>query len=365
MSLINQMLKDLEAREQGERGLAQLPAAVRVVEEDTRRSGLLWLLALAVLGGLVLAAVWFWLRPVPDSSPSAPAVGTLELAPVTQAPKPSPTAVTAAPLAPEMPAQVAAERTPEVPSQAPQADGSTGGKAPATANSASGEPAPSRASSAAPPARAMLPSTSGKRGKQAAAAGGNDPASARTSIPSRRRSGPNVHGRDHERSLFEEAQAEEAYPDSRAERLRRARRYAALGDEEQALSTLEGVPSADVEAGKLRAQLLLKLGRTRQAEEELLTAAALDGDDPEVQGLLGALYQRQGRYDEAASRYGQALRSQPGQSRWWLGLAVSLDGAERYQEALEAYARTAVLGGLSRDVQAYVAQRIDALRGRR
>jgi MSHA biogenesis protein MshN len=363
VSLINQMLKDLEAREQGERGLAELPAAVRVVEPDEPRFPLIGLLVLAVLGGLVLAAAWFWLRPAPGSSHSAPAVGTPELAPAAVLPQPSPTAVTAAPLAPHMPAQVAAERTTEVPAPMHQAGEPTGGQAPATVSGLDGEPATARASSETPPAaapRPALPVASGKRVKEAAVTGGSDLPSAKTSTPPRRRHGTNVYGGD------EEARdSAEAYPDSPTERLRRARRYAALGDEEQALSLLEGFPSSDVDAGKLRAQLLLKLGRTRQAEEELRTAAALDGGDPEVQGLLGALYQKQGRYDEAASRYGQALRSQPGQARWWLGLAVSLDGAERYQEALEAYGRTAALGGLSRDVQVYVVQRIDALRGGR
>jgi len=358
VSLINQMLKDLEAREQGERGLAELPAAVRVVEQDAPRSPLIGLLVLAVLGGLVLAVAWFWLRPAPDVSSSAPAVGTPELAPAVVLPQPSPTAVTAAPMAPEIPAQ------------AYIADESTGGRTPADASISDGEPAASRASSELPPAaaapRPVPPSTSAKRVKQAVAAGGPAPSSAKTSTPPRRRSGTNVYGGDYRRSVNEEARdSAEAYPDSPAERLRRARRYAALGDEEQALSMLEGSPRSDVDAGKLRAQLLLKLGRTRQAEQELRTAAALDGGDPEVQGLLGALYQKQARYDEAASHYGQAIRAQSGQSRWWLGLAVSLDGSERYQEALEAYVRTAALGGMSRDVQAYVAQRIDALRGRR
>ncbi len=369
MSLITQMLKDLEARESGDKGLADLPGSVRVVEQDAPRSSLIWLLVLAVLGGLVLAAAWFWLRPAPDVSSSVPVVGTPELAPAAELPQPSPTAVTAVPMAPEMPAQVASERTPEVPAQAYKADESSGGQARAAASISDGEPATHRASSETPPAvapRPMLPSTSVTRVKQAGAAGGPDLPSAKTSTPPRRRSGTNIYGGDHRRGVDEEARdSAEAHPDSPTERLRRARRYAVLGDEEQALSMLQGLPRSDVDAGKLRAQLLLKLGRTRQAEQELRTAAALDGGDPEVQGLLGALYQKQGRYDEAASHYGQAIRAQSGQSRWWLGLAVSLDGAERYQEALEAYVRTAALGGLSRDVQAYVAQRIDALRGRR
>lgn len=360
MSLINQMLKDLETREQGERGLAELPASVRVVEETAPRISPAVLLVLAGLIAVALSAAWlFWGRHGPASA--APTVGTVKMVPTDEPPQPAPTAVTAAPRPPELPVQPTP--APIAPAQGEIAQPNAPGQESPATEANDGTTVPSKSAAVS---RAASPVKPQKRARLGLRADFADEQPAVASASARSQQGVRVYGQGR-RSTARENQERAALPDQEnvEDRLQLARKRAALGDEEQALDLLQGLPSSDLDAGKLRAQLLLKLGRSRQAEQELLTLAAVDGGDPQVQGLLGALCQKQGRYDEAASHYGSALRSEPAQSRWWLGLGVSLEGAERYQEALEAYVRTSALGGLSREVQSYVAQRIDALRGQR
>lgn len=77
--------------------------------------------------------------------------------------------------------------------------------------------------------------------------------------------------------------------------------------------------------------------------------------------LLAGLYQKTGRFREAAGHYRQLLRDDPEQGTYWLGLAVSLDSLQQYQAALDAFRRTRDIGQYDGDVQQYIEQRIRAL----
>lgn len=106
----------------------------------------------------------------------------------------------------------------------------------------------------------------------------------------------------------------------------------------------------------LRARLLAESGRDREA------VALLQGrDDAESLAMLGALQQRLGNDAAAALAYRRALANAPQQGAWWLGLAISLERSQQSAAALEAYRRALADARLDAQVNSYVRARIAAL----
>lgn len=116
-------------------------------------------------------------------------------------------------------------------------------------------------------------------------------------------------------------------------------------------------------------QFALMLARIRLEQQDLLAAIAVLEDGLRVQAqradylaFLAALYQRQQAYDRSIAAYQQALSQQAEQASWWMGLGISMEGAGRPNEASQAYREALERGGLSRPLQDYVQQRLRALR---
>jgi Flp pilus assembly protein TadD len=112
---------------------------------------------------------------------------------------------------------------------------------------------------------------------------------------------------------------------------------------------------------KLYARLLVDRGDTATAVtvlERALPAAVTDAD---YFALLAAFYQRLGRHAQAVQIYRRVLTARPGMASWWLGLAMSLEAMAEPSQALEAYERAQRSGGLQAKVLRYVQTRIVAL----
>ena len=109
------------------------------------------------------------------------------------------------------------------------------------------------------------------------------------------------------------------------------------------------------------AQLLSARDELVPALEALDTAIAQRQADAETLALRAAILYRIGRHTESVSDYRQALQVQPNQALWWTGLAVALEQSSRSAQALEAY-RRAVKLPLENPVDDYVKQRIQVLR---
>ena len=107
------------------------------------------------------------------------------------------------------------------------------------------------------------------------------------------------------------------------------------------------------------AQLLAERGALQAALQ------ALGGihPDAESEALRAALLHRAGHHAEAAGAYEDALREQPEQALWWTGLAIAREHNQEPRAALEAYRRAARLQ-LSGTVRQYVEQRMQALQHR-
>lgn len=91
-----------------------------------------------------------------------------------------------------------------------------------------------------------------------------------------------------------------------------------------------------------QAQLLSK--ETDAAIATLERGGPAVSDNAQYQALMAAALQQKSRHPEAVQYYIQALRQQPEASHWLVGLAVSLQATGNNQGAAEAYQRALDLG---------------------
>lgn len=122
-----------------------------------------------------------------------------------------------------------------------------------------------------------------------------------------------------------------------------ARVYVDHGSEKKALELLE----------KSRAAALADADDSRDGGGQ-----AASGTAAEYFAFLATLYQRAGRHDEAVKSFSEAVKLRPQEGRWWLGAAISLEAAEQWKAAGEAYQRAAASGSLDKQLLQYSQQRL-------
>jgi MSHA biogenesis protein MshN len=89
-------------------------------------------------------------------------------------------------------------------------------------------------------------------------------------------------------------------------------------------------------------------------------------DEPVYHALLAALLLRAKRHDEAVQHYLVALRSNPANSSWLIGIGLALEGAGRPLDAAEAYRRATVDANLPPETARFLGERLVQLgRGER
>ena len=108
----------------------------------------------------------------------------------------------------------------------------------------------------------------------------------------------------------------------------------------------------------LLARLQAETGDADGALALLPGGVALAG---EAHGLRAAILARQGRFKEALPAYEAALRQDPGNAAWWLGLGLALEANDQVDLARQALRRARALGTLGPDVQSYVEQKLASL----
>ena len=348
MSLVNKMLRDLDARRAGEGDRAALPAAVTpLAARQEPGRGMLWLWLATLLVAIVLGvAAWYAthggsaalpLTPLPPaataastatgaSTPAVSGVPSLRMAedlsalPAVRAKSPA-KAETAAPRTPDLPdiRATASLPTASVPAKTPPLDEVRIDKQlrlPSPAERAETEYR-----------RGVLAQ---RQGKVEDAAG-----SYRTAL--------------------------EHYPEHAAAR----QTLAALLIEAKRLDEAEDLLHKGAELPAVRLASTLALARLNvernqaPAALELLQKNAASGEQSaEYQGFAGALLNRAGRAAEAVEYYRAATRLAPGEARWWAGLGIALDAAGKGPEARDAYQKARGLPGLPPDLALHIEQRL-------
>jgi len=351
MSLINKMLKDLDARA-GQPGAAPLPADVRPVAAPERRGPAL---RAALVGGALLAVGagvvgWKTMQAAPTPTPAVLAAAPVAARTAVVVDMPAAAPVQVVDVAPAMPAP-----TPE-PEPAPEP---TPAAAPAPP-----PPAAKRVTPVAPAPTAKPAPRTVSVAKKAPAV----PATGRTDTPSQR--------------------AENAY--------RRALGVLEDGRVTEAIATLQAGLQIDPRheaARQTLVGLLIEAGRPDDAMRQLQAALAIDARQPalamllarlqlerggpaidtltrtlpyaagngEYHAFLAGVLQREGRVHEAADHYQAALKRSPGNGVWWMGLGIALQADKRDAESRAAFTQAQASGTLSPELQAFVERRLGQL----
>jgi MSHA biogenesis protein MshN len=309
MSLVNKMLRDLDARAPRAANDTVVPslAVARPPRDPARRRA--WIVVLfAIVGvGAALGAWRWWPRGTPAESYASVSAGPV-----------SPAA------APPVPSALAASAA-----SAP--------KARSRARLASNAPARAPAIEAI----AIAPQEPDRFDAAAAALRDGDPARAE--------------------SLFRELLA--SRPGHVRARELLAGLYVETGRMTEAIALLDrGLALAPGHRGTslLLARLLTDQGdetRARTILDAALTAHAADAD---LNALAAALDARAGRNEQAIARYRAVLAARPGDGRMWLGLGVALEALGEQRDARDAFQR-ARLAGLDAAATRFADERISAL----
>lgn len=396
MSLINDMLKDLERTRKGKASGPSLLTGVQAVTGVTRRGARRPLLAvLILLAGLGLGVGARLLLPAPQQAPPVATAVPVETAPQAIATSP-PAAITAA----EPAAQTIAEPAPP-PAAEPAAEAAvTAAKVEPVVAAPAPQPKPAPAPVASvPPAPKPEPVAEPAPVKPAPPAVEPAPAVAKA-VPTPPKPEPAVA-----KAVVAAKPAPVAPPapvktlPTAAALVQEARDLQKNGQDALAAERLEQAISLEPNAFAPREQLAnlhLRQGRRSAALElwregirlaptevhwrkRLARALLEDGDgaeaikqltassqptvaaDGEFHGLLAAAYQRQGEPSRAAAVYRRLAEQDPRSGLWWLGLAIALEGLRDGDGARGAYQQALGAEGLGEEARAFAAGRLRQL----
>ena len=110
------------------------------------------------------------------------------------------------------------------------------------------------------------------------------------------------------------------------------------------------------------ARLKAEAGDTAGAIQLLEEGLAAARDEPQYHALLAALLVGAQRHDEAVQHYLIALRTDPSNARWLLGVGVALEATGNNADAAEAYRRAEGTSRLSSEMATFVSERLAQLR---
>lgn len=121
------------------------------------------------------------------------------------------------------------------------------------------------------------------------------------------------------------------------------------------------VEPAQLNFSMILARLLVERAKLNDAIEVLQKNQTLAQDRPDYLAFLAALQQKIGHHKEAVLLYRQALKKHSQNGVWWMGLGISLQADGLNQEAIEAFKQAKMQGGVSAELQAFIEQKIEVL----
>ncbi len=347
MSLINQMLQDIEKR-QGEGATeSKLPEWVPAAVSERRSSARYLLPALVFLSlAIIVTGFYFWQRP--SSEPSVPALAVVVDAPASVPAVPAESTV---PESSSISAPIPTATAPENPST-PDRLMLTDEK-PRTASA--------KAAKAKPGAAARKPGEVRPATDRTASVAKSSPQNEAHELAEqlyRNALAAYAQGRTSE-SLNQSQQALMAEPAHLNARQLLIRQLIEQRDKDQARAVVRDglqLHPAQVQWATLLARLELDKGDIVAARRVVDQSAPQASGSADFQSMAGAIAQRQGKPEEAAEFYRNALRLKPAEGRNWVGLGLALEADGHAPEAREAFRRALATDGLSPDLQA-LAQR--------
>jgi MSHA biogenesis protein MshN len=376
MSLINQMLKDLDQRGSGtaenERARG---SSIRAVPEQSSSKLVLVIgaLLLIVLGA---AAGWYF-RQQPVAPPAVPA-SPAQLAKVEPALPPAQTATGESANPASNPAQAA---------QAPSPDKSVMVKQVRTESSQAGKQALPVATNPSEPTQAGRISTDkpvkSARGGSSSSSGASEARQTRASL-AHDTAGKGATAEAGGKEVTTRQQADNAYGKA-ISLMGNGQRADAIAELENALAmnpkhamarqTLAGLLLAEK-----RSEDALKLDRTQWGMAMILARLQVENNDsktalatlrrslpqatqkPDYLAFMAALLQREKNHKEAIALYAQALARAPQNGYWWMGYGISLQAENKNADARTAYVNAQKSKNLTPELRAFVEQKLSQLK---
>ncbi|MBI3713431.1 MAG: tetratricopeptide repeat protein [Burkholderiales bacterium] len=109
------------------------------------------------------------------------------------------------------------------------------------------------------------------------------------------------------------------------------------------------------------ARLQVERANVNEAIITLQASLPTGQDRADYLAFLAALKQKTGAHKEAIQLYRQALKKHQTNGVWWMGLGISLQADGAPQDAIEAFKQAKTQPGLSAELQAFVDQKIASL----
>jgi MSHA biogenesis protein MshN len=109
------------------------------------------------------------------------------------------------------------------------------------------------------------------------------------------------------------------------------------------------------------ARLEVERGEVTGAINTMVSALPYVQSDPDFYAFLAALLQRDGRHREAVDYYRTALRGVPGNGVWMMGLGISLRATNQSAEARDTFQRAIESKQLTPELQEFVARQLREL----
>lgn len=105
---------------------------------------------------------------------------------------------------------------------------------------------------------------------------------------------------------------------------------------------------------QLKARMQLMANNPGAALHTLQSFAPPLMGNTDYYALIAAIHQQMKNYDLAEQLYRQIVMAQPNEGKWWIGLGAALEAQQNINSAQEAYQRAAMLHTLDPNLQAFV-----------
>ena len=115
---------------------------------------------------------------------------------------------------------------------------------------------------------------------------------------------------------------------------------------------------------KLYSRILIDENNNQEALRVLEANKPSFNSDPDYYAILAAVNQKLNRFQQAADIYSQLVTLQPNSGIYWMGLGISLEGSGHSTEAMDAFEYAIQTGGLKPDLVHYISSRINAIRNK-
>jgi MSHA biogenesis protein MshN len=375
MSVINQMLQDLEKRRAGASEGAALPNQVRPLPPSTPVAPRFLSPAIAIVAIAVVAALlWWWtassrqaasvVPPPQASAPAQPRIAEQQPAKPAVPPAPRPEVAAQKPVTDKAahldlkqlrvsPALGQAAKTPAQETRVQRVTTPVAAAAPTpSVPQATSQPVPD--SEPAPKPRAEF-----AQGKITKVDRPSSPRE-RADIEYRRATSALGQGRSEEaeEALRAALNEDPTYDGARQTLVGMLVEQKRVDEAKKLLQDYLATKPNHIPFATLLARLQIDRGDNNGAVATVLHTLPYAGDNVDFLGFAAALMQRAGRNTEAIEQYRAALRLRPDSAVWWMGLGMSLQANEQKTDALDAYKRALTSGSLSPELQAFVEQRI-------